>query len=136
MDYAYSVNRIINVHVLCDFTGSKPAFIVRKIKPDWVECVDPLLRVEFKEQPWETHVLAEVDVTKNAVRYALPFVEGENPHVGIVCESHKATIVFDFGPEGKQSITIDFLNDLAMKFSPTRAGEVVTPEVSQWCKQM
>ena len=120
----------IRVEVYCDFTGPKPALVVGQVKPVWVKCADPLLRVEFQEKPLETKVLSEARVTGHAIRYALPFVEGEDPHLDIACEDSKATIVFDLGPDNKQSTTIDFLNDLTMKFSPPKQ-ETISPKLEE-----
>ena len=110
-------NVILGASVDCDFTASPPAFIVRKDSPDWVGCDAPLLRVGFQEKPLGTTTLSEAIVTKNAVKYPLPFVEGEDPQLNVFCESNKATIVFDFGPNTKKSTTIDFLH-WAKSFSP------------------
>ena len=112
--YSYDLTKsAIEVKIYCDFTGPKPAFVVGQVKPDWVKCADPLLRVEFQEKPWERKVLSSACVTQNTVKYALPFVVGEYPCLDVRCKNGKASIVFDFGPDNKQSTIIDFFNDLA-----------------------
>ena len=141
--------RMIEVDVnYCCFSEPQPAFVVKKVHPDWVECVNPLLFVECKEKPMETQTceennahlleittLSKARVANNTVKYPLPFVEGENPQLQIQCESHKATIVFDFGPDNKKSTTIDFLH-LALNYDPPLKRYTYAPEMVMGVREL
>ena len=120
---------LIEVFVECDFIKSPPGFTVKKVNSPWVKCADLLLSAEFKKTPLITTSLSEAHVTETSVNFPLPFVEGENPQLQIQCESHKATIVFDFGPDNKKSTTIDFL-DWTTKFSPSVPMIVQNPQIT------
>ena len=132
VDFSNCGRKLIEVTVGCDFSAAPPAFIVAKRMPDWVGCADPLLRVEFQEEPLGTTTLSEALVTKNAVKYPLPFVAGEDPQLNVFCEDSKATIVFDFGPNAQKSTTIDFLH-WAKIFNPPidREPSALSPEMER-----
>ena len=97
----------VTVNCECKET-SAAVFTVRNVAS---ESKDPLFCVECKmtskglQKPITVQTVQSDMCTLN---YPLPFVKGKKPQLRIQCQSHKATIVFDFGPNTKKSTTIDF----------------------------